>query len=126
MAIATGLATVVGVWLYLRHTSLPAEPQLAAQLPGSPFTEERAVAASREPPGQTQTPLPPGAKAPAPPSLALTPSAARAQPPAPPRPEPSPYTRSLVANLARLDLSSGTITPEQAQAWKGEYVSAAS
>jgi hypothetical protein len=38
--------------------------------------------------------------------------------PAVPKPEPSPYTRSLVKALAEIDLKNGPMTPEKAEAWK--------
>ncbi len=48
------------------------------------------------------------------------PAAAAAAPP-PARPEPSPYTRQLVANLAQLDVTHGSVGKEQAEQWKQGY-----
>jgi hypothetical protein len=57
--------------------------------------------------------------APAPLNPAIT---ARTQPapaaPAVPKPEPSPYTRSLVKALAEIDAKNGPITTEKMEAWK--------
>lgn len=47
-----------------------------------------------------------------------------ADPVASPSPVPrtaSPYARSLISNLANLDPRRGALTPEQAQAWKGQF-----
>ncbi len=50
---------------------------------------------------------------PAPAAVAATPPVAR--------PEPSPYTRQLVANLAQINVTQGPIGKEQAEQWKQSY-----
>jgi len=51
---------------------------------------------------------------PAPPAEAIAPAAVA-------RPEPSPLTRQLMANLEHFDPAHGPLTPEQAAAWKQSF-----
>ena len=120
-----GVVIVVGVLLLYRPSVPPPEP-----VPdGSPTASESAATPTLKPVTPTPaTPVPPTtASTPvaAPPTASTVPPAPKpeavtALPAIPPGPEPSAYTRSLLANLSSLDLKSGAITPEQATFWKGE------
>lgn len=124
VVVVLGVLAVAGGWYFLRPTPPANSP---AHAPAASNTTE-AVAETPPAPGVPRpatpaaavaTPLmPPSAPAPSTQATAAPPATA-AQ--AAPRTEPSGYTRTLVGNLAGLDLSKGALTPEQVQFWKEEY-----
>jgi hypothetical protein len=128
--LALGLAVIAGVVFYLRHLPSAQEGQASTVAPTAPAAPESTATAPA--PRPVTPPAAPGGiaaqtPAPSPATTASTPATApkpvATNPPLTtvPRTEASPYTRGLVGNLAGLDLSGGSITPEKAQFWKDEY-----
>ena len=117
--VVLGLVVVAGIWYQTHKQPPPSEEQNSISITNtgtsagtSPST--RGAGQSREP-------------ATTPESVSVLSPAARPNPvvanpaPAVALPEPSAYTQQLLANLTSLDLSRGTVTPEQAEFWKQEY-----
>lgn len=117
------IAAALGAVLYFKRPA-PSAPPVSAEPVVAPAPAETLekkpveVAVTEPAPVVTPPPKPvtPPAAPPAPP-----PVAPRTDIPAAPAPQPSGYTRQLIANLTQIDPSRGPVTPEQAAQWKEEF-----